>query len=132
MNMHKVVIDTNILVSALLSPNGNPNKIYRLFLSGDLILVINDDIIAEYTEVIYRPHLHIPTDAADIAITGIEQYGEIVQPTASTFDMVDEDDRIFYDTAKAAEAYLITGNLKHYPNELSILSPAAFLNIATA
>jgi predicted nucleic acid-binding protein len=60
-------------------------------------------------------------------IAAIRQHGEEIWPLSSVHAMIDEDDRIFYDTAKSAEAYLISGNTKHYPNEPFILTPAAFL-----
>ena len=129
MNLRRVVIDTNILVSALMSPNGKPDKIYRMFLSGELNLVFNYKILAEYKDVFYRPHLSISPTDADIMIASILQFGENIQPQPSTEKMVDEEDRVFYDTAKYAGAYLITGNLKHYPNEPHILNPAAFLEL---
>jgi predicted nucleic acid-binding protein len=59
----------------------------------------------------------------------IMKYGIIIQPNVSEIMLPDESDRIFYDAAKSASAYLITGNLKHYPNEPHILLPAEFLKI---
>ena len=48
MNIHRVVLDTNILASALLTPTGNPAKIYKMFLIGALSLVLSTDIFEEY------------------------------------------------------------------------------------
>jgi putative PIN family toxin of toxin-antitoxin system len=127
--MNKVVLDTNVIVSALLTPAGNPARIYRMFLTGMLTFVFNESILEEYADVFYRPHLGIPADDANIVLDAIRRYGEQIIPVPSTFTMPDEDDRIFYDTAKAAGAYLITGNLKHYPNEPHILKPADFLDL---
>jgi predicted nucleic acid-binding protein len=58
----------------------------------------------------------------------IQEYGERIEPNQSTHEMLDEDDRIFYDTAKNAGAYLVTGNKRHYPDEAFILTPADFLS----
>jgi putative PIN family toxin of toxin-antitoxin system len=116
-------------VSALLSKLGNPAKIYKMFLTGTLDLVVNEDILAEYEDVLHRPRLRIPASDADIVLSSIRQYGEIVQPIPSTDAMPDEDDRVFYDTARTAEAYLVTGNTKHYPEEPFILTPASFLEL---
>ena len=129
MNMPRVVLDTNILVSALLSPSGNPAKVYKMFLTGILALVYNEDILAEYQDVLYRPRLGIPSGDADTVLEAIRQYGEYVAPVSGTDPMPDEDDRIFYDTAKSAGAQLITGNIRHYPKESSILTPAEFLEL---
>jgi putative PIN family toxin of toxin-antitoxin system len=123
------VLDTNILVSALLSPLGNPAKIYRMFLTQTLKVVYSAGILVEYNDVLFRERLKIPTDDAAKVIEAIREYGERIEPTQSTHDMVDEDDRVFYDTAKSAGAYLVTGNKKHYPDEAFILTPAGFLTL---
>jgi putative PIN family toxin of toxin-antitoxin system len=129
MNVRRVVLDTNILVSALLSPQGNPAKIYKMFMSGVLTLVFNTEIFAEYQDVLSRPHLKIPSEEMEMVLAAIRQHGEQVFPTPSTHIMRDEDDRVFYDVAKLADAYLITGNTKHYPAEQFILTPAAFIEL---
>ena len=126
-DMPRVVIDTNILVSALLSPSGNPAKVYRMFLTGLLFLVYSESIMEEYEDVLYRPRLNILKGDADTVLEAIRQYGERAEPIRSTNPMTDEDDRVFYDTAKCAGAYLITGNKRHFPDEPFILTPAEFL-----
>jgi putative PIN family toxin of toxin-antitoxin system len=127
MNKQKIVLDTNVVVSALLSPLGNPAKIYRMFLTEILILVYSSAILDEYKDVLSRPRLNIPTDDIDIVFAAIKQYGECVEPLSGTKAMIDESDRIFYDASKHAAAYLITGNIRHYPQELFILTPREFL-----
>ena len=129
MSIPRVVLDTNILVSALLSKTGNPAKILDMFLTGALLLVYSTDIYAEYEDVLYRPRLGIPQNDADIVMSAIRKYGVKVFAIPSVSPMPDEDDRVFYDSAKSAGAYLITGNSKHYPNEPFILSPSAFLEL---
>jgi putative PIN family toxin of toxin-antitoxin system len=129
MNTPSVVLDTNILVSALLSPLGNPAKVYRMFLTGMLSLVFCEDIFVEYGSVLFRPRLHIPADEVKKALAAICRFGEQIEPVPSREAMTDEDDRVFYDTAKSAGAYLITGNTKHYPQEPFILTPAEFLEL---
>jgi putative PIN family toxin of toxin-antitoxin system len=125
----RVVLDTNVIVSALLSPLGNPAKIYKMFLTEVLTLVYSEDILDEYRDVLLRPRLKIPADDINIVFSAINQYGECVEPTPSTEDMIDESDRIFYDTSKSSGAYLITGNTKHYPQEAFILTPREFLEL---
>jgi putative PIN family toxin of toxin-antitoxin system len=129
MNGLRAVLDTNIIVSAFLSPTGNPAKVYKMFLAGILTLVYSQDILSEYQDVLYRPHLQIPVNDVDIVFKSIRQHGELVVPIPSTVYMVDEDDRAFYDAAKSSSAYLITGNTRHYPQELFIVTPAEFLDI---
>ena len=127
MGIGRVVLDTNILVSALLSRDGNPAKIYRMFAARAFTLVYSIAILDEYDDVLYRPKLRIPHSDIAIVMDAIRQYGEETWAVQSAHIMPDEDDRVFYDTAKSAGAYLISGNIKHYPNEPFILTPVEFL-----
>ena len=129
MSKFKAVLDTNILVSALLSPEGNPAKIYRMFLSEKLSLIYSTGIFEEYKDVLFRLRLGILENDAKAILTAVWQYGQKIEPLPSIHVMIDEDDRIFYDTAKNAEAYLITGNKKHYPQTSFIITPAEFLEL---
>jgi predicted nucleic acid-binding protein len=83
----------------------------------------------EYEDVLHRPRLKIPTADADVVLATIRQFAETVQPVTSEDAMPDEDDRVFYDTAKTAGAFLITGNTKHFPQEPFILTPAEFVEM---
>ena len=127
MNTFRIVLDTNILVSALLSPEGNSAKIYKMFLTGRLSLVYSNEIFEEYQDVLFRPRIGIPADDAEIVLAAVWQYGKKIMPLSSANTMIDEDDRIFYDTAKNADAFLITGNKRHYPQDSFIFTPAEFI-----
>ena len=127
MILKRIVIDTNVLVSALMTPLGNPAKAYKMFLAEALVLVYSEDIMAEYEDVLYRPRLRIPTEDADTVLDAIRQHGNLVIPIPSSGFIPDEDDRVFYDAARCVDAYLITGNKRHYPEESFILTPAEFL-----
>ena len=127
MMLKRVVIDTNVLASALMTPTGNPAKVYKMFLTETIVLVYSEEIMFEYEDVLYRPRLRIPTEDADMVLEAIRQYGDMVIPSPSSDFMPDEDDRVFYDAASCAGAYLITGNKRHYPEESFILTPAEFL-----
>ena len=127
MKPHRAVLDTNVLVSALLSPSGNPAKIFKRFLANELVLVYSKEILAEYRDVLYRPHLNIPAADANTVLEAIQRSGEQIEPITSTDPMTDEDDRVFYDVAIGTDAYLITGNTRHYPKNPLILAPTEFL-----
>jgi len=58
----------------------------------------------------------------------LKMFGTQINPPTSTISLPDETDRIFYDTAKSSEAVLITGNIRHYPEEPFIMTPAEFLS----
>ena len=84
MNDKRVVLDTNILVSALMSKHGNPAKILNMFLSGALVLIYCDEILNEYEDVLYRPRLHISANDADTVMAAVQQHVEKVLPEPST------------------------------------------------
>lgn len=127
--MTKVVLDTNILVSALWTPIGNASTIVSLILLDRIIPCFDQFIINEYIDVLKRPRLAFPKGQVNELIKEITERGLIVSVLPSTVSMPDETDRKFYDVAKYCEAYLISGNTKHYPKDPKITNPANFLNM---
>ena len=127
--MLKVVVDTNILVSALWTPEGNASSVVRLILTDKIIPCFDERIIHEYRTVLSRPKLSFSGNQVDSLLEEITVRGIMVFPLPGKVKMPDETDRKFYDTAKYCEAYLFTGNLKHYPKDSFITSPAGFLNV---
>jgi len=127
--MLKVVLDTNIIISNAISDMGNPSKIMNLISDKKLIICYNAEILAEYSEVLSRARFNFSPEKQRYPIDKIKELGLLIEPPLSDIPLSDESDRIFYDTAKAAEAYLITGNLKHYPEEPNIMLPAQFIEM---
>ena len=125
--MQKVVIDTNVVISAALSDKGNPSKIINLVLDKQVYIYYNSEIMDEYTEVLSRPHLNIIAEKRQYLLDGIKMVGGVYNPKVSKIPLPDETDRIFYDLAKEVAAIIITGNIKHYPNEEFIMTPSEFL-----
>jgi len=125
----RVVIDTNVLVSALMTPTGKSAMVFRLFLTGEFTLVYSEEILDEYMTVLQRPRLRVQEEDVSTILSAIRQCGVLVAPTPSIEHMPDEDDRKFYDAAKSTDAYLVTGNARHYPNEQFIHSPASYLEL---
>jgi putative PIN family toxin of toxin-antitoxin system len=125
--MKRVVIDTNVIVSAALSITGKPAQILELISTNEILLVYSEEMLAEYRRVLAYTKLNISRQTQAKLIQGIEGIGILIEPTASEIPMIDESDRVFYDTAKEAGATLITGNTKHYPEENFIMTPAHFL-----
>ncbi len=123
-----VVIDTNVLVSAFWKADSKPATIINFMLHGKIIPCYNSEILLEYSEVLKREKLAFSLDKINWVIDKIIAVGNEVLVKQSDFQMVDESDRKFYDVAKNCGAFLITGNKKHFPNELFILSPAEFLD----
>ena len=113
--MIRVVIDTNILVSALLQPEGLPAAVLMLALSGEVRLCVSNAVFAEYDEVIRRPHLKRPPDVIEDTLRSIRKLGHWVKPAVRIEECTDPDDNIFLECAYAAEAeYLVTGNERHF------------------
>ncbi len=114
--MIRVVLDTNIIVSALLQPLGPPARIYVLALAGAIQPCVSAQTYAEYEEVISRPRFQRSPDDIASALRTLREKSIWVRPTGSVQVCADPDDDVFLDCAQAAHAdYLVTGNLKHFP-----------------
>ena len=123
-----IVLDTNVLVSAILA-SGPPAIIVDLVANGYLRPIYNDHIITEYCKVLYRPKFGFMPLKVDRLIDDIVRTGVAVEVIPSTIPMIDEDDRKFYDVAKISQTILVTGNIKHFPKESFIITPASFLKV---
>ena len=126
------VIDTNVLVSALItkSPESATAKVVRLLLDNGFVPLYDADIIAEYVDVLHRSKFPIRPEVADALISYIVEHG--VEASRVNFDesMPDEDDRVFYEvTLSKEDSFLVTGNLKHYPTSPRVITPADFINL---
>ena len=127
--MINAVLDTNVLVSGLLSAYGNSAQIVNAFKEKRFSLFYNIEIMTEYRDVLYRDRLGLNHKDIDVLLEEISKIGFPVLPGLSDIPLPDEDDRIFYDTAKFADAYLVTGNIKHYPGEQFIVPPIDFMKL---
>ena len=126
--MSSVVLDTNIIISAALVSLGKPAKIIELISDDKLDLIYNDRILNEYEEVLSRERLGFSIEAQRAALDMIVDKGTLIEANISSAPMIDEDDRVFYDTAITANAILITGNKKHFPTEPMVMTPSEFLD----
>jgi len=122
-----VVLDTNVLVSALWSKDGTPSKIAHLIPDKKIIPCYCDDILNEYNIVLSRPKFGFQKEQITALLVNIKKYGKAIVADKSTLPLPDESDRVFYDVARASEAILITGNIKHFPPEPFIMTPSEFL-----
>jgi putative PIN family toxin of toxin-antitoxin system len=114
--MIRVVIDTNILVSALLKPESLPAQVFLLTLGGSMQLCLSGAVYAEYEDVIRRPRFQRSGEVIEGMLGAIRELGIWVKPSEVVRACSDPDDDIFLECAHAAKAdYLVTGNLKHFP-----------------
>jgi putative PIN family toxin of toxin-antitoxin system len=125
--MKRVVFDSNVLVSAFWTESGKAARVLRMFIEGKLLLIYSQDILTEYKTVLSRPKLQFKRVRIGELVNHIRKNGVNVNPPFSDIAFVDESDRKFYDAAKTYNAILITGNLKHYPNEPFIMTVSDFL-----
>ncbi len=128
----KAVIDTNVLVSSFISknPNSPTVRIIKAIAESIFTPVYSDDILSEYEEVLARGHFKLDPSAISILIQRIKEIGEAVSPIDSEKDFPDPDDKVFFCTALAGDAKLVTGNIKHYPSAELVVTPAQFCEIA--
>lgn len=124
----RAVLDTNILVSALLRPDGNPAAVLNLALNGNIALCWDSRLIAEYREVLLRPKFGFESKDVEALLDYILHAGISVVPAPCAAEFADGDDRKFYEVAKCAGAMLITGNKKHFPDEPGIMTAAEFMD----
>lgn len=126
------VVDTNVFVSALWTKNEQSAtfRVAKLLQQGKFKALYNEEILAEYQEVLSRPKFNFPKEAIATIIAYVKEYGIHSDRVPYNEKMPDEDDRVFYEVALSKEdAYLITGNQKHFPVTPIVVTPAEMLEI---
>ena len=129
-----VVVDTNVLVSALITRNeSSPTvKILRYISENKITPVYSEEIIKEYNEVLHRERFHFQEVTIKLFLDAMKQFGREVFPTPTGEILLDQDDLIFYEVAMESQqdsAYLVTGNMRHYPVRKFIVTPAQMMEI---
>ena len=125
--MIQLVLDTNVLVSALWSKDGNPAKIAHSIPYRKIVPCFCAEILNEYNIVLSRPKFGFPQGQINALLDNIKKYGKICNVSKSIMSFTDESDRIFYDAARESKSILVTGNIIHFPTEPFIMTPAEFL-----
>lgn len=127
------VIDTNVIVSAMLKKDSMPAQVLKEVLVGNINMLVNEEIIDEYIEVLSRKKFRFPIDAVINLITEIKKQAIYVDRTPLDEYMPDPDDAVFYEIVmearKDVDAYLLTGNLKHFPEKPYVVTPAEMIEI---
>lgn len=112
----RLVVDTNVLVSGLLSPFGPPGVIVQLIAAGRVRLCYDTRVFAEYAEVLRRPAFPFGEAQATALLSAVATTGELTSATPLAAQLPDPTDAPFLEVAIAASAeYLVTGNTKHFP-----------------
>ena len=124
---------SNVIVSAMLSPNGTPGAILRGVLDGRLRLLVDNRIVFEYSNVLSRSKFRLDPHDVRAFLDFVEHEAEyvIAPPTAAQFD--DPDDHPFYEVAVEGGAnYLVTENGRHFPKNPIVSSPRHVLRVISA
>lgn len=128
------VIDTNVLVSALLSSHTDAATVQIIgrLIGGEIIPVYSSEIMHEYHEVLSRKKFKFEPRMINYILSAIEKYGVLVNPSATGVTLPDMKDLPFYEVVmekREDDAYLVTGNLKHFPAEPFIVTARQMLDI---
>lgn len=129
------VFDTNVLVSSLLTKNTDSAtaQVVNAISDGVIIPLYNQEILDEYEEVLHREKISFSDTAIRGLLSVIRQFGLAVSPSPTGEILPDIDDLVFYEIVmekrKDDDAYLITGNLKHFPQREYIVTPAEMMII---
>ena len=130
--MMYAVIDTNILVSALITHNSNAStvKVLESMFMNRFTPLYNDEIIEEYEDVLHRRKFKLTEDQIRTVIDCVKQNGVDSDRFPYDGDMPDEDDMVFYEVALSEEdSFLVTGNIKHFPHTPKVVTAAQMMEI---
>ena len=127
------VIDTNVIVSSMLKANSIPGTIIQLIRDDVIIPLVNEEIINEYIDVLTRNKFDFDPKAVDDSIRLISTKGIFINREQRLEDFIDKDDIVFYEIVMSArntmDAYLVTGNMRHYPIRNYIVTPREMIEI---
>jgi putative PIN family toxin of toxin-antitoxin system len=126
------VIDTNVFVSALLSRYSDSATVLVInaLLNRGICPLYNQEIIIEYKDVFHRDKFHFPSESINTIIDTVQKYGISAERITSYEAFPDPKDIVFYEVALSKEdAYLVTGNKKHFPQTPIVVTPAEMLEI---
>lgn len=127
------VIDTNVLVSSLFSLDGMscPAIVIRAILEGTVIPLYNDEILQEYREVLSRPIFPFTSLQVEAVIGAFRDFGRDMDRVKIVEEIFpDPDDVVFYEVKMSVDdAYLVTGNIKHFPQKPFVVTPTEMAKI---
>lgn len=127
------VIDTNVIVSSMLKHDSIPGEILDFVISKTIIPLLNKEIIDEYEDVLKRNKFGFDNDEVDSFIESIKANSIFLEREQTIEEFIDEDDIVFYEIVLSArhtmDAFLITGNIKHYPIRNYVVTPKEMIEI---
>ena len=133
--MIHAVIDTNVLVPAFITKNQDSStaKVWSAILNGNIVPMYSDEIVEEYKDVLHRKKFDIPEQLIKDALNHIMMNGVRGERVLSDEFFPDPKDVVFYEVAMSKDdAYLVTGNTKHFPKKPIVVTPTEMLEILRA
>ncbi|MGE5444169.1 MAG: putative toxin-antitoxin system toxin component, PIN family [Ignavibacteriales bacterium] len=132
--MIRVVYDTNIVVSGLLNPEGVPALLLNLATEGFVKLVVSEEILKEYEEVLMRPKFGLSQRLVKRFLQRLRSRGKVVKAKTTLRVLKDPDDNKFLECALSGRAqWLATGNIRHFSfrefRGIKVVSPREFWEI---
>ena len=135
MRLVKVVLDTNVIISAHLVAEGYSRFVLDLGLAAKVQLCVSTDILTEYEAVLRRPRFAIDPKLVTASMRLLKRRAHLVKPTRTVTASPDPDDNRFLECAEEAGAtYLVTGNKRHFParwKSTRVVSPREFVESIT-
>ncbi len=130
----RIVLDTNVLVSGILSPHGPPAAVLRALLTERVKLCFDERILSEYRDILTREKFSFDRELVEELIAFLEAAGSTTLAAPLSLSLPDAGDQMFIEVAVASRAdLLVTGNLKHFPDRaregVAIVSPREFLDV---
>ena len=127
------VIDTNVVVSFLWKDNSVPGEIIKLIFKDKIVPILNEEIINEYYDVLTRNKFRFSQNKVERILSKIKSKGIFLERKQKLEEFIDSDDIVFYEIVMSArctmDAYLVTGNIKHYPIRNYVVTPRQMLDI---
>ena len=133
MKTYYAVIDTNVIVSSFLNHDSLPGKIVDLVVDQTIIPLLSQEILEEYSEVLLRNKFNLAPEKIREFIAEWIEKGVFPGRKETSQDFVDKDDIVFFEITLSGRstmgAYLVTGNLRHYPAESFVVTPRQMIEI---
>lgn len=126
------VVDTNVLVSALLSSHNDSatSQVLSLLVGGWITPLYNEEILVEYTDVLHREKFNFSDEDIKLILTSVIEFGIESERLTSREIFPDPKDVVFYEVALSTDGtFLVTGNTKHFPKNPIVVTPAELVSI---
>ena len=131
----RAVLDTNVIISGLLSPGGNARLVLAMAFTRKFDLIVSAELFAEYEAVIRRPKFRFRPEEIEEALAELRRVGVFLKPTSQVSESPDETDNRFLECAEIGSAdYVVTGNTSHFPTKwgkTQVVTIRRFLEVLT-